>query len=208
MQITDIQKRKGMLYAVYIDGEFAFDVDRDVFIISGYKIGSSIDQDDLCSLRKDSDFKRAKDKALYLLERRDYSKLELIKKILTTIDNESAAVAAADRMEELGLIDDIKFAKKYADNLINVKNFSSKRIEYELIKKGIKKEDARNIIESMDVDPVDKIVLLINKKYINSLKDQKGKQRVILALQRLGYKWDDIRSALYRFEQIYGEDWY
>lgn len=206
MQITDIQKRKGMLYAVYIDGEFAFDVDRDVFIISGYKIGSSIDQDDLCSLRKDSDFKRAKDKALYLLERRDYSKLELIKKILTTIDNESAAVAAADRMEELGLIDDIKFAKKYADNLINVKNFSSKRIEYELIKKGIKKEDARNIIESMDVDPVDKIVLLINKKYINSLKDQKGKQRVILALQRLGYKWDDIRSALYRFEQIYGED--
>lgn len=206
MQITDIQKRKGMLYAVYIDGEFAFDVDRDIFIISGYKIGSSIDQDDLCSLRKDSDFKRAKDKALYLLERRDYSKLELIKKILTTIDNESAAVAAADRMEELGLIDDIKFAKKYADNLINVKNFSSKRIEYELIKKGIKKEDARNIIESLDVDPVDKIVLLINKKYINSLKDQKGKQRVISALQRLGYKWDDIRSALFRFEQIYGED--
>lgn len=208
MIITDIQKRRKMLNAIYIDGEFAVDIDREILLISGYKVGSNIDDDALYNLIKDSDFKRARERALYLLEHRDYSKSELIKKIFSVIKNEEAAHAAADRMEELGLINDINFAKKYANDLINIKKFSLKRVEYELIKKGIKKEDARNIIEALDIDPVNQIISVINKKYIRSINDQKGRQKTILALQRLGYKWDDIKSALFRFPGINSEDEY
>ena len=208
MIITDIQKRRKMLNAIYIDGEFAVDIDREILLISGYKIGSNIDNDALYNLIKDSDFKRARERALYLLEHRDYSKSELIKKIFSVIKNEEAAHAAADRMEELGLINDINFAKKYANDLINIKKFSLKRVEYELIKKGIKKEDARNIIEALDIDPINQIISVINKKYIRSINDQKGRQKTILALQRLGYKWDDIKSALFRFPGINSEDEY
>lgn len=208
MIITDIQKRRKMLNAIYIDGEFAVDIDREILLISGYKVGSNIDNDALYNLIKDSDFKRARERALYLLEHRDYSKSELVKKIFSVIKNEEAAHAAADRMEELDLINDINFAKKYANDLINIKKFSLKRVEYELIKKGIKKEDARNIIEALDIDPINQIISVINKKYIRSINDQKGRQKTILALQRLGYKWDDIKSALFRFPGINSEDEY
>ena len=41
---------------------------------------------------------------------------------------------------------------------------------------------------------------LIARKYSAALADEKGRRRTIAALQRLGFRWEDIRQALKEFE--------
>ena len=92
-------------------------------------------------------------------------KKELIEKIQRTTSKE-AAWSAADRMEELGLVNDEEFAKRYAAELFNRKGFSGRRAQYELLQKGIDKEIIAQVVEELEPNPVEKIKEIIEKKNI------------------------------------------
>ena len=94
-----------MLSALFLDGEFAVNIDTETLLQFRYKIGIDITDEQLHGLILASDARRANEKALYLLEHRSHSKKELIEKIQRTTSNK-AARSAADRMEELGLVND------------------------------------------------------------------------------------------------------
>lgn len=195
MIISAIEKKRKMMSAVYIDGEYFMHLDTQTLILKGVKIGDEISQSDLDSLVKESQERRAREKALYLIEYRDHSKKELIDKIKRT-SSEEAANKAADKMEELGLVNDEEFAKRYARELLYRKHFSKDRATYQLQLKGIDKDKIEEILNEIEIDPVDQICSIIKNKYLRKLSDEKNKRRTIAALQRLGYKWQDIKSAL------------
>ena len=174
-----------------------------------YKIGMDITDEQLHELILASDARRANEKALYLLEHRSHSKKELIEKIQRTTSKE-AARSAADRMEELGLVNDEEFAKRYAAELFNRKGFSGRRAQYELLQKGIDKEIIAQVVEELEPNPVEKIKEIIEKKYLRCLQDEKGYRRTVNGLQRLGYRYEDIKQAISCFfcegdEDIYYE---
>ena len=100
------------------------------------------------------------------------------------------------RMEELGLVDDEKFARRYAEELIYTKHLSVRGARYKLTEKGIDKELADEILEELDPDPREHIQIIIERKYKNALSDEKGKRRCIAALQRMGYSWSDINAVI------------
>ena len=52
----------------------------------------------------------AKERALALLDRRDYSRAELLKKLLAKGEEEAEATAAVERLAELGFVDDARYA--------------------------------------------------------------------------------------------------
>ena len=195
MIISAIEKKRKMMSAVYIDGEYFMHLDTQTLILKGVKIGDEISQSDLDLLVKESQERRAREKALYLIEYRDHSKKELIDKIKRT-SSEEAAHKAADKMEELGLVNDEEFAKRYARELLYRKHFSKDRATYQLQLKGIDKDKIEEILNEIEIDPVDQICSIIKNKYLRKLSDEKNKRRTIAALQRLGYKWQDIKSAL------------
>ncbi len=113
MLVTAIETRKKALRAVYLDGALAADVDADTLALWGLRVGDEISRqafDELCSR---SDLERAKSRALFFLNRRSYSKKELYEKVRAACAPE-AAQAAVDRMEELGLVDDLDYARRFA----------------------------------------------------------------------------------------------
>lgn len=204
MIITDIVPKRKKLSAIYIDGEYAVKIDTETILISKFSVGSEISDEELKELIESSNNKRAKDKALWLISYRDHSKKELTDKLVKTTDKVSAE-NAVERMEELGLINDEKYARHYANHLANSKFMSAKGIKYKLIEKGIDRELAEEIIDEMDIDPYEQICLLIEKKYRKNLSDDKSRKKVISALQRMGYNWSDINSALNNYieEDLY-----
>lgn len=209
MLITAIEKRRKMLSALFLDGEFAVNIDTETLLQFRYKIGMDITDEQLHELILASDARRANEKALYLLEHRSHSKKELIEKIQRTTSKE-AARSAADRMEELGLVNDEEFAQRYAAELFNRKGFASRRAQYELLQKGIDKEMIAQVVEELEPDPVEKIKEIIEKKYLRYLQDEKGYRRAVNGLQRLGYRYEDIKQAISCFsleadEEIYYE---
>ena len=199
MKITEIKPRRKGLSALYLDGEFAVSVDTKTLIEHRFDVGREIDDDDLHEIIKLSNERRAKDKALWLISYRDHSKKELEQKISRTSDKDSAQ-KAVERMEELGLVNDERYARRYAEQLLNSKHMAKHRIVFELVQKGIERETAEMIVEELESDPREHIRIVIEKKYRN-LSDEKQKRRAAAALQRLGYRWDDISYVLSEYDE-------
>ncbi len=145
-------------------------------------------------------FHKAKERALYLLEYRDYSKKELLDKLKKTNPEEFAQMAI-EYLEELGLIDDERFAKKYVHDLVHFKRFFGQRLKYELQRKGIDPVIIEEVLDDLEVEPTDQIAQIINKKYPRALLNEKDRRRAINACRRMGYSWDDIKNTLNNMEE-------
>lgn len=198
MVITGIEPRKKGLSALYIDGEFALKLDTKTLLENRVKIGMDIDDEKLHFLVQQSELQRAKDKALWLISYRDHSSRELEDKISRTCQRE-AAKGAVERMEELGLIDDESFARRYASQLYENKKLAKSAVVYKLCQKGIDKETALEIADELEPEAESQIYAVVEKKYKSVLKDEKGRKRAVAALQRMGYRYGDIKKALEEF---------
>ncbi len=199
--VTQVQPRRHSLVALFLDGEWAADIDKETWLRSGLRVGQTLSEDDLEDLMERSQMHRANEKALYLLEYRSHSKRELVEKI-RPLYGEEAAQAAADRMEEIGLVNDEEFARQYAQQLLERKRLAPSRAVFELTRKGIDRELAQELVEELcEDDPQDVIRAIVERKYARCLSDEKGLRRTVQGLQRMGYRYEDIRSVLRDWEE-------
>ena len=198
MELTAIEPRRHRLVQLYLDGEAAVKLDAATAQEARLRVGMELDDEELHELLQKSDAARAKEKALYLLEHRPHAKRELERKLSRTV-GEEAAQAAADRMEELGLVDDADYAARLAQELAR-KGYAFSRTVQELVRRGVDRELAQEAAREASPDPEEAIRRLIQRKYERRLGDEKGRRHTAAALQRLGYRWEEIRSALREFD--------
>lgn len=198
--LSAVEPRRKGLTALFVDGEFAVNVDTETFALSGLKAGAELTDEELHELIQKSDARRAQEKALYLLEHRAHSRKELADKVARVVSRE-AAEQAASRLEELGLVNDEEYARSFAAQLYRRKGCSASHVRWELLKKGIDRDLAERVAQENAPDPEETILRVIEKKYARSLGDEKGRRRTVAALQRLGYRWDEIKSALRKIEE-------
>lgn len=202
MELTAAEPRRKSLTQLYIDGEPAVKIDTETFVRSGLKPGDELTDEQLHELIESSDRRRAQEKALYLLEHRSHSKKELADKIARTAASREAAQAAADRMEELGLVNDAAYARELAKMLFTRKKFGAQRVRQELRLKGIDPNLIEDLMEEYrDEDAaLENACELLERKYRGWQEDEKIRRRAFAGLQRLGYSYDVIRRALARAE--------
>ena len=201
MTITAVEPRKKGLSALYIDGEFAMKLDTEVLLAYRFDVGREISDEELHECIQASNQKRCKDKALWLISYRDHSRSELLNKLKRDYDEESCE-KALDRLEELGLIDDGRFARRYTADLINVKHLSQRGIRQKLREKGIDRDLIDEVLDEVVIDEEDQIRTIIEKKYARSLSDEKGRRRCVNALSRLGFGYSEIKSVLREYTEI------
>jgi len=206
MTITAIEPRRKGLCALYIDGEFAVKLDAEVVLSHRFDTGREITDDQLRECILDSDRKRCKDKAMWLISYRDHSRRELKTK-LTRDYPEDCAEAAVTRCQELGLIDDGRFARRYTADLINLKHLSERGIRQKLREKGIDRDLIDEVLGEYQVDEAEQIRTVIDKKYARTLSDEKVRRRAVAALQRMGFSYADIKSVMAEYTDIMEEEY-
>ena len=204
MELTAAEPRRRGFVQLFLDGEAAVKLDAQVFLQSGLKPGDQVSDQELFELIQASDARRAQEKALYLLEYRNYSKRELTEKIARTAASREAAQAAAGRMEELGLIDDRRFGEDYARELFSRKGYGARRAAQELRRKGLDQELVQELVEKYGSPEQSEknIRRVLEKKYPGWREDEKVRRRAFAALQRLGYSYQEVREAMGQ-----DEDW-
>jgi len=204
MEITAIEPRRKGFSQLYIDGEAAVKLDAQVVLLSHLKPGMDITDEELYDLIQKSNKRRASEKALYLLEYRSHSKKELADKIVRAAIPREDAEAAAEHMEAIGLIDDEVYARSLAKSLFERKHFGARRVRQELIQKGIDKVMIEEILETLTPeDSGEHIQIILEKKYSKWSTDEKVKRRAFAALQRMGFSYSDIRSAMRSEDDYY-----
>jgi regulatory protein len=88
---------------------------------------------------------KAFQEALRILGRRDYFRLELAERLRSKGFAEEEVIRALDRCGELGLLDDRRNARRFAELRAVSKGWGPRRIEAELVRRGVGSELAREV---------------------------------------------------------------
>ena len=200
---------KGEKIHLSLDGEYIATVNADYWFTCGIKSGSEVTPQQLEELLAESARRKMMNKALDLLSMRDYSRRELSDKLVTKawekkeqkdMDLGSLKQQASDicdRLEELGLLNEERFARSYVDELLRRKHLSKSGLKTALIQKGVQRDIIETVLEDVEVDPVEQVRELLATKFKNrDLSDEKQKTRTVNALLRLGYRYGEINAAM------------
>lgn len=198
MLITAIEKLKGTTYALYVDGEKAFNIDLETVMSEHLKVGIDISCERLNEINNAVLTRKARERALYLLSYRDHSRKQLFDKLKRTSSDEIADVIC-DKMEEIGLLDDEVYANKLAHHLFGVKKQSEIKVRFELKKAGISDYLIEDALSNNAPDATHTILAIIAKKYKNKLDNSDNIKKTIASLMRQGFCYDDVKSAVNRY---------
>ena len=203
MKITKLNFSKKGNVVIYADEEYLMSVPHEVFLKSKIKLNSCVTKEEVEEILKNANDYKAKEKALRLLSFRAHSKQELKNKI-KRVSDEAAAESAAQKMEELGLINDTSYAEAYAKELFFRKFYSIKRVKYELSKKGIDKDIISEAIDEISPDEEDILKTAFDRKFYNKIKTEKDMNRAYMYFGRLGYSFSQINSL---FNSVDSDDY-
>lgn len=197
--VENVAVRRGQLVLVTLSDGREVEVDRRTWEESPYKANSALTEESLSALLSLSEENRARDRALYLLSRRDYTKKELSEKLRKAAGREVCA-ATADRMEELGLVDDESLAVRYAREYCFVRHYPKRRAVQKLREKGIDRDVAAEAVEKIEADDLQAALAFLERKCYTQ-KDEQNRRKIADALARYGFDYDTVRSALRQAEE-------
>ena len=199
MRVTGIETTKKGRYALMVDGEFAFSLHRDTFLLCPWlQKGAEVSPERLETLRQEDELRSARERALDLLSAAEQTSGTLRQKLLRWY-GEEAVEAAVLRMEELGLINDLDYGRRYAADAVNLRGWPRRRIAMELQKKGVPAEVIEEALADITEETeIETACRLLEGPYRGRLRDRKERDKVKAALQRRGFSYEVIRQAVSR----------
>ena len=141
--------------------------------------------------------------ALKLLDRTRRTRRDLERR-LKEKDFDAATIAATlDRLAEVGLVDDVEYARAWLAGRWGRRPSGWRRLQQELRGKGVSQEDAEKARELLsergsapdEVESAAKLVAQARKRY-SKLEPHVQRQRLYALLARRGYDSGVIRRAL------------
>jgi len=139
------------------------------------------------------------DKAIELLAIAEHSERDLTLKLKKRGYDEEEIRETVARLFEVGYLDNDRYAKAYIRR--SIKGKSSRRIRQELSRKGIRPEDPDRLILEVyreeDCTERETLERLVERKLRgNPHPDEKELRRLFAFLQRRGFSYHDIASAI------------
>ena len=158
--------------------------------------GRELDGEELRELRAASAAALARNRAMELLSRRPMSEKELIVKLIRKGEDEETAADCARWLRENGFLDDESYAAAVARHYA-AKGYGPGRVRAELSRRGVDRELWDDTIEAMpeNSEKMDRFIAA----RLTDPEDREQVRKVSAALYRRGYSWEEIRSALGRF---------
>lgn len=139
--------------------------------------------------------KRARERCLNLLSRRDMTELELRKKLRDSYYPVHVIDSTMDCLKRNHLQND----EFYADNYVSFhrKDRSIRQIKQELSSKGIDKETVSEILEDSPIDEEQNIAIILKKRHFDAANATPQERTKICGyLLRKGYDYDKVRRMI------------
>ena len=200
MIISDVCALDKKRSKVFIDSEFAFVLYNGELRDYDIKVGNELSEDKYNEIKCGLLPKRAKLRAMNLLQKKDYTERQLRDKLSDGMYPQDCIDTAIDYVKSFRYVDDERYAAYYIAYHMSMR--SKNRILMDLMNKGISKDIIQNKLEELysecdeDVEISQIKQLLIKKKYDAQTIDHKEKQKLIAFLMRRGYDISMIKKAM------------
>lgn len=146
-----------------------------------------------------TDAERALDLAYKALNRRDHTVSELRTRLEGKQVEEGAIAAAIAQLEEERLLDDARFARRFAEDKRALESWGGERIERELRRRGVALDLVESALGAQDRQgELDSALALLAERVREPPVDDRGRDRAWRMLVRKGYPpelaYDAVRA--------------
>ena len=150
MLVTKIEEKDKKRSRVFVDGEFAFVLYKGELRLYKIKENQPMEEKDYTAIVKEVLPKRAKLRCMNLLKSRAYTEKQLCEKLRQGEYSEEIIEEAVAYVKSFGYIND----RQYAEDFIsyNLERKSRRRMEQDLLAKGVDSGIVREIFERLRED--------------------------------------------------------
>lgn len=197
-KVEEVSQFKGETLRIDFDTREPIFINTSVVYDLGIRAGKMMTEEDIEAAIRRNDYRRARERALYLLDERDYGYIEMFKKLENNYPEE-ICFEVVNNLSELGLIDDRRYAFKCAEYYLVTKKRGKYRAREEMRRRGIPNELIDEALEEFSDGTYERLLDLVAKKYARKLSEENGVNKVKSALARQGFSYDEINAVLSEF---------
>lgn len=194
MNITAIkqQVKRRDRYSVFVDGSYAFSLSETALLEYGLASGQELDRQRLEALKKASGEDKAYGNALRYVAMRPRSEWELRAYLNRKTIAEPVQDQICKRLQAVGLLDDLSFAKSWITSRRLLKSVSKRRLMLELKQKHVSGQIIEAAMSEDETTERQALSELIEKKR----SKYPDKTKLMQYLARQGFTYDDIKTVL------------
>lgn len=200
--VTDIKRQRRVesnRFNISVDGVYAFTLSDLDLSMSGLRVGQELTAEEVEGFAQKASEAKAYALALRFLGVRVRSRRELADYLIRKGCEPEDIEAALERLVELGLVDDRRFAEAWIADRQAVRPRSRLRLAQELAAKGVAREVVEAALQEIEPDQeVEALKNLIQRK--QKLPAYGDERKLVAYLQRQGYRWGLIKEALGQLE--------
>lgn len=200
MRITEIKPAKLHLNSVLLSNGEEFLLDKDICTENSLCADLEIQPEKIEELKYESDYQRAKSRALWYLDRMDYTENKLYEKLISKGFDKKACSKVLAKLCEFGVVDDRRFGERMAERLLE-SGVSKRAALQKMLLKGLPYDLAKELLANYEVNEQSQIAEIIMKKYSSKLNEENGYQKVYAALVRKGFSYSDVSQALKKYKE-------
>lgn len=202
MIVTKTEACTKTKYKVYLDGAFAFVLYKGEMSRFGITEGEDIPEETVEKIRTEVILKRAKLRAMHLLEDMDRTEAELREKLRQGRYPEEAVEGAVAYVRSFGYLDDAR----YAENFVVSRKASKSRREIRMLlnRKGIEDKWIERAFEICyeNEDEQEAVLRILRKKKVDPrTTDDAQMQKIYGFLARKGFRFDTVRQVIQNYNE-------
>lgn len=195
LKITSVGKYKGSTYMIEFENAETEFLNVDTVRQFNLKAGASLPLSAWEQIKAEEEYRKAKERALYLLDYKDYSYVELFHKLEKNYSEETC-YRVMDKMVELGTINDRRYAAGLARHYIEVKKFGRYKAYQQMKLKGLTKEVIDESLDKYEDGTYDRLRELAEKKIGKYIDADNGMAKLKNYLIRQGYSYDLVKEVV------------
>ena len=186
MLITRIEEGRGKKYRVYGDEQFLFSLYGKELKKFKLNVDSDISEETISNILETVIYKRAKERALFLLEKKPLSIHMLIDKLKDNEYPQETIRRVIRFLEKYNYVDDLEYTRMYVSSYSKRK--SKKQIICDLYQKGVSKDIIDNYFDENEYIEKDCFIKQFHKYTKGkNLQDYATRQKVFRYFYRKGF---------------------
>lgn len=191
--ITNQVKSQGR-YSIFIDGEYGFSLSEGALLESHIVKGMELTSEQLEEFKSLSADDKLYLRTLRLVSMRAKTRGEVELYLHSKGASPSLTETILNKLSNIGLIDDKKYARDYIRNRANLRPTSRLKVRSDLLKRRISEKVIAEALEEEESGDTQALVEIIRKKRMQS--KYKDKLKLMQYLARQGFNYHDIKQAL------------
>jgi len=195
-----LQKKNRQRINVFLDGEFAFGLDR---LVAGWlNTGQEISDEKIAELKSADAREVAFQSALHLLKYRPRTESEIRSRLLKKSISPQVVEEVIERLKRNQMLDDHRFTIEWIENRSELRPRGRRLLEFELRKHGVDQEIIQDSLAEIDDEQLAYQAAARRVRKYQDLEWSEFRIKLARYLSQRGFQYDTIRDVT---NQIWNE---